>query len=225
MITHAMLTGKNDSHLATLNGHHRLQPEAILAFQAMQQTAAQNGFNLQPASTFRDFERQRLIWNGKFRGERPVIGNDGKALNVLTLHDGQRCEAILRWSAMPGASRHHWGSDLDIYDPDLLPEGQKLQLEPWEYETDGYFAPLNMWLSKHMHEYGFYRPYVHDLGGVAAEPWHISYYPLARHAEKQLTADIIRAAWHGEDVAGSDWLCEHLPQLFTRFIKNVDGAE
>ncbi|MFC3394897.1 M15 family metallopeptidase [Brenneria rubrifaciens] len=224
MMTHAMLTGKSDTHLTTLSGHHRLHPETILAFQAMQRAAAQQGFALQPASTFRDFERQRLIWNGKFRGERPVLGNDGKPLNVLTLSEGERCQAILRWSAMPGASRHHWGSDLDIYDPTLLPEGEKLRLEPWEFEAGGYFAPLNAWLSQHMHEYGFYRPYAHDLGGVAAELWHISYYPLAQYAEGQLTSDIIRSAWQGEDIAGSDWLCEHLPYLFTRFIHNVDGA-
>ncbi|MCV9877888.1 M15 family metallopeptidase [Brenneria izbisi] len=224
MMTHAMLTGKSDSHLATLSGRHRLHPDTITAFQAMQQAAARAGFNLQPASTFRDFERQRLIWNGKFTGERPVIGHDGQPLDILTLNEGDRCKAILRWSAMPGASRHHWGSDLDIYDPDLLPEGKKLQLEPWEYEEGGYFSSLNVWLSEHMHEYEFYRPYAHDLGGVAAEPWHISYYPLAQYAEEQLTSEIIRSAWQGEDIEGSEWLCQHLPLLFTRFIHNVDGA-
>ncbi|MCL2893252.1 M15 family metallopeptidase [Brenneria tiliae] len=224
MITHAMLTGKNDSHLVTLSGHHRLQPEAVIAFQALQRAAEKDGFNLQPASTFRDFNRQRLIWNGKFSGERPVMDKQGRPLDILSLDEGDRCKAILRWSAMPGASRHHWGSDLDIYDPDRLPSGQKLQLEPWEYQQGGYFADLNDWLSEHMHEFGFYRPYEHDLGGVAAEPWHISYYPLAQYAEKQLTSGIILSAWQGEEIAGYHWLCEHLPQLFTRFIHNVDGA-
>ncbi|RLM27863.1 peptidase M15 [Brenneria alni] len=224
MITHAMLTGKNDSHLVTLSGHHRLQPEAVLAFQALQRAAEKDGLTVQPASTFRDFNRQRLIWNEKFRGERPVMGKHGQPLDILSLDDGERCKAILRWSAMPGASRHHWGSDLDIYDPTRLPEGERLQLEPWEYEHGGYFADLNAWLSEHMHEFGFYRPYEHDLGGVAAEPWHISYYPLAQHAEKQLTSGIILSAWQGEDIAGFNWLCQHLPHLFTRFIHNIDGA-
>ena len=44
---------------------------------------------------------------------------------------------ILRWSALPGGSRHHWGTEIDIFDPDLLPQGQSLQLEPWEYESGG----------------------------------------------------------------------------------------
>lgn len=67
-----------------------------------------------------------------------------------------------------------------MYDPSLLPEGQKLQLEPWEYEEGGYFAPLNQWLTAHMAEFGFYRPFTEDSGSVAVEPWHLSYHAGAR---------------------------------------------
>ena len=127
MMTPATLTGKSDQHLVALQGRHRLQPEAVTAFRALQQAAKTAGFNLQPASTFRDFERQRQIWNGKFRGERPVMDVNSQPLDVLSLDEGERCEAILRWSAMPGSSRHHWGSDLDSDDPDLLSAGRSLQ--------------------------------------------------------------------------------------------------
>ncbi|KAA8999965.1 M15 family metallopeptidase [Affinibrenneria salicis] len=224
MITPAMLTGQSVQHLAPLCGAHRLQPAAVTAFLALRQAAAAAGFDLQPASTFRDFERQRLIWNGKFRGERPVLDEHSRPLDVLTLHEGARCEAILRWSAMPGASRHHWGSDLDIYDPSRLPDGQRLQLEPWEYEDDGYFAPLNVWLTQHMADYDFYRPFARDRGGVAAEPWHISYRPLAREAASRFTPAVLLNAWRDQDVAGSAWLSAHLPALFARFIHNTDEA-
>ncbi|MCZ8486094.1 D-alanyl-D-alanine carboxypeptidase family protein [Vibrio lentus] len=27
----------------------------------------------------------------------------------------QKLSAILRWSALPGASRHHWGCDFDVF--------------------------------------------------------------------------------------------------------------
>lgn len=222
MMTHAMLTGKSRAHLAPLVGAHSLQPEAIDAFLALQQAAARAGFNLQPASTFRDFERQRQIWNQKFNGERPLLDKNSLPLDALTLEIPARCEAILRWSALPGASRHHWGTELDIYDPSLLPAGQRLQLEPWEYEADGYFAALSAWLSANMVTYGFYRPFAHDRGGVAVEPWHISYAPLATLAAQQLTPAVIAAAWQDEDVAGHDWLCGHLPEIYTRFIGNID---
>lgn len=101
MMTSAMLTGKSDQHLVALDGRHRLQPEAVTAFLALQLAAKTAGFNLQPASTFRDFERQRQIWNGKFRGERPIMDANSQPLDVSSLDEGDRCEAILRWSAMP----------------------------------------------------------------------------------------------------------------------------
>lgn len=224
MITAAMLTGQDDRHLAVLSGNHRLQPEAVSAFREMQVAAQQAGFNLQPASTFRDFARQQTIWNEKFQGLRPTMDKMSQPLDLSELNDEQRCLAILRWSAMPGASRHHWGTDLDIYDPDLLPEGQKLQLEPWEYEQNGYFYPLTCWLTANMNRYGFYRPFVHEKGGVAAEPWHLSYYPLAQQAEHLLTPALLLSVWQDKDIAGYSWLAAHLEQIFERYINNIDGV-
>lgn len=217
-LTPQMLTGRSTEHLMVLTGNHRLQPQAVEAFQAMQQAAKVAGFDLQPASTFRDFYRQLAIWNGKFRGERPVLDKESQPIDISQLDDAARCEAILRWSALPGASRHHWGSDLDIYDPSLLPAEAKLQLEPWEYQTGGYFYPLTQWLSAHMAEFGFYRPFSEESGGVAVEPWHLSYRPLAVTAAQLLTPKILLEAWQAEDVAGSEWLTRHLPMIFSRFI-------
>lgn len=224
MITPEMLTGRSTDHLAPLSGNHRMQPAAVAAFLAMQQAAHAAGFNLQPASTFRDFERQQAIWNGKFYGERPVLDKDSRPIDITPLSDAERCEAILRWSALPGASRHHWGSDLDVYDPALLPEGQKLQLEPWEYEQGGYFYPLNQWMTEHMAEFGFYRPFTEEGDGVAVEPWHLSYRPLAQEAEHLLTPALLLAAWKDKDIAGAQWLEAHLPAIFSRFIR-AEGKE
>ncbi|EFE95753.1 M15 family metallopeptidase [Serratia odorifera] len=218
MITAEMLTGRSTAHLAPLVGNHRLQPQAVTAFVAMQQAAQRAGFDLQPASTFRDFDRQLAIWNGKYCGERPVLDRNSQPISVAPLSPAERCEAILRWSALPGASRHHWGSDLDVYDPTLLPPGKKLQLEPWEYEQGGYFHGLNQWLSAHMTEFGFYRPFTEDGDGVAVEPWHLSYRPLAQEAEHLLTPALLLAAWQDREVAGAEWLERHLPAIFSRFI-------
>lgn len=219
MITDEMLTGRSDAHLVKLPGSpHRLQQQAAEAFSSMQQAARAAGFDLQPASTFRDFERQQAIWNGKFRGERPVLDQQSQPVEVSALSVSARCELILRWSALPGASRHHWGSDLDIYDPTLLPAGSKLQLEPWEYETDGYFAALNQWITANMTEFCFYRPFAVDRGGVAVEPWHLSYRPLAQLCAAQLTPEVLINSWQGKDVAGADWVVAHLATIFPRFI-------
>lgn len=224
MITLECLTGRSIEHLACLSGNHRLQPAAVNAFIKLQTAAKLAGFNLQPASTFRDFARQQMIWNEKFAGIRQVMDAQSQPMDISGLDDGQRCCAILRWSAMPGASRHHWGTDLDIYDPDLLPEGQKLQLEPWEYQENGYFHQLTLWLTANMNIYGFYRPFLHDRRGVAAEPWHLSYYPLAQEAERQLTPQTLLASWENQDIAGYDWLSRNIDSIFKRYITNIDGV-
>ncbi|KAA1186364.1 M15 family metallopeptidase [Photorhabdus heterorhabditis] len=218
MTTANMLTGLTTEHLVSLSGNHQLQPEAAKAFLSMQQAAASAGFNLQPASTFRDFQRQQTIWNGKFRGKRPVLDENSQPMDITPLTEGELCKAILRWSALPGASRHHWGTELDIYDPTMLPENQKLQLEPWEYEKDGYFEPLTHWLTENMAHFGFYRPFVGN-SGIAYEPWHISYRPLSEQLEKLLTEQILLDVWQHHDIAGIDWLSANLPYLFENYLR------
>lgn len=222
MIDTEMLTGQSTAHLVNF-GQHRLHPQALSAFQSMQQQAALAGFNLQPASTFRDFTRQQAIWNDKFNGKRPVLDANSQPIDISLFTPEQRCLAILRWSALPGASRHHWGSDLDIYDPDLLPANQKLRLEPEEYENGGYFSELTLWLTENMAKYGFYRPFQQDLGGVAIEPWHLSYRPLAERYEQLLTPDVLLNAWQGKEIAGYEWLKNHLSQVFVEFINPSRG--
>lgn len=227
MMTPLMLTGQTDGHLVTLGhssarGSHRLQPQAADAFSAMQQAARFSGFDLQPASSFRDFDRQLAIWNGKFSGQRPLLDKDSRPLDALALDEGSRIHAILHWSALPGASRHHWGSDLDIYDPGRLPADQALRLEPAEYLPGGYFADLSAWLDQHMAVYGFYRPYGHYRGGVAIEPWHLSYRPLSQLAERLLTPAMLLASWQQVEVAGAGWVAPRLTQLFQQYISNVD---
>lgn len=221
MITTSVLTGCSTDHLVTVTGHHRLQSPAAKAFLSMQQAAKEAGFDLQPASTFRDFKRQQTIWNEKFNGKRPVLDQQSQPINIHDLNTEQRCKAILRWSALPGTSRHHWGSDLDIYDPSLLPAGKKLQLEPWEYEAGGYFSPLNQWINDHMAKFSFYRPFAQDKGGVAVEPWHLSYAPLSAQAENLLTPALLLDAWQGKEIAGREWLTENLTMIFSRFIRTT----
>ncbi|MEO3987890.1 M15 family metallopeptidase [Plesiomonas shigelloides] len=219
----ACLTGKDRAHLSAFNERHALHYAALPAFLALQQAAARSGFNLQPASSFRDFSRQQLIWNSKYHGQRRVHDDAGNNVDVLQLAPLERCRKILRWSALPGASRHHWGTEIDVYDPDALPAGTALQLEPWEYQPGGYFSELSAWLDEHLAHYDFCRPFLHDHGGVAAEPWHISYHPVAEKLAEQLTPALLLEAWEHEDIAGSDTLQAHLPALFRRYVQNLPG--
>ena len=46
-----------------------------------------------------------------------------------------RVETILLWSALPGASRHHWGSDIDVADGHVMARGYQPQLVVGEYRA------------------------------------------------------------------------------------------
>ncbi|CAD6511567.1 M15 family metallopeptidase [Candidatus Profftia tarda] len=219
MITNEMLTGQSSEHLTILYGKHLLQPKAAEAFLKLQKAAKNDGFNLQPVSTFRNFARQQMIWNMKFTGKRVILDAKGRPLNITTLKDRELCYSILYWSALPGASRHHWGTDIDIYDPNLLLKKQKLHLELWEYLEGGSQYPLNQWLSDNMIIFGFYRPFNgNKQPGVALEPWHISYKPLASLIEDKITEEVLHKTWQGQYIAGSKWLIPNLTEVCSRFI-------
>lgn len=221
-----ILTGTSREHLVALpnelSPYHALQAEAVAAFLALQTAAKRAGFNLQPASSYRDFERQKQIWNGKFAGERKVHDDAGQALDLSGMDDWQKCQAILRWSAVPGASRHHWGTELDIFDPDLLPQGKTLQLEPWEYQTGGYFQKLTNWLLANAESYGFFFPFIEqEEKRIGVEPWHISYFPIAEHYERSFSAEILQRAWEGETLLGKACLIAHLDDIFEHYILSL----
>ena len=219
-MTQDQLLGLDESHLILVGrGPHRLTAATAAAFNDMQVAAAYEGFNLQAASSWRGFERQLAIWNGKWRGERPLLDADNQPLDALQLDDMERLHAILRWSALPGTSRHHWGTDLDIYDPDCLPVGTRLALEPWEYEAGGWFADLGEWLGDHMADFGFFLPYAKPLDaaqGVAYEPWHISFAPES--GEQRLDPDALALCLQQADIEGKACILSHLDEILARYV-------
>ena len=188
----------------------------------MRAAAAREGLDLVPFSSFRDFDRQLAIWNAKARGERELRGADGQLLDALQLDDEARVAAILCWSALPGASRHHWGTDFDVMDAAALPPGYRLQVVPEEYAPEGVFGRLNAWLDAHAAEFGFYRPYTLWRGGVQPEPWHLSHAALAAAALQQFSIDILDEALARVELEGRVAVQRRLPEILTRYVTNVD---
>lgn len=219
------LTGQVASHVAPVPGQAcLLHPAAAQAWLALQAAAAADGLQLQAVSGFRDFDRQRQIWNGKCRGERPLLDGQCRPLDALALTPQQRVAAVLGWSALPGASRHHWGSDLDVIDAAALPPGQSASLLPVDYASGGVFERLGQWLDRGAAEdFGFFRPYARDRGGVQPEPWHLSWAPLAVPALQALTPDCLAAALRGADLEDLDVVLAQLPQLHARFVCAVES--
>ena len=123
---------------------------------------------------------------------------------------------------MPGASRHHWGTDFDVMDLAALPAGYRIQVVPAEYRPGGPFHGLTTWLDAHMHAYGFFRPYSSDRGGVSPEPWHLSHAPVAQRAQLALSVDGLRAVLAASDIEGKDAVLATLDQNFRRYVLDVD---
>jgi len=217
------LTGRSREHLTELSDPRcSLHKEAAVPFLAMRAAAAVDGIDLVAFSSFRDFERQLTIWNEKFRGLRPMQDRLGRALNVGALSPAERVGAILWWSALPGTSRHHWGTDFDVMDLATLPAGYRVQVTPAEYQAGGPFHRLTNWLDRHMHAFGFYRPYATDRGGVSPEPWHLSYAPVALRAERALSVTGLRGVLAASEIEGKDEVLALLDANFQRYVVDVD---
>ena len=220
------VTGRARTHIVDLEQPPcGLHYEAAASLLAMHDAAARDGIDLVPVSSYRDFARQATLWNRKWRGERPLYDRSGRLLDHATLREPDLVDAILCWSAIPGGSRHHWGSDLDVIDVAAMPQGYQVQLLPGEYAADGIFARLTAWLDVNMHRYGFFRPFASDRGGAAVEPWHLSYAPVAALALEELSLPVLRRALVESDVLGKAHVLERLPEIYTRFILAVDRPE
>jgi LAS superfamily LD-carboxypeptidase LdcB len=198
-----------------------LHPQAAAALLALRSAARQEGIDLQPVSGFRDFLQQLAIWNGKFHGTRALLSVDSRPIRASELTEAERVAAIMVWSALPGASRHHWGSDCDVIDRNALEGGARVELLSTDYARGGRYARLSAWLSERAHDFGFFRPYDRDRGGVQPEPWHLSFAPVAGPALAALDVDLLTEALGGVELAGSEAVVAQLPQLYTRYVTAV----
>jgi zinc D-Ala-D-Ala carboxypeptidase len=80
-----------------------------------------------------------------------------------------RALKILEFSAMPGSSRHHWGTDMDLNNLTN------------EYFDTSAGKKIYDWLTQHASTYGFCQPYsAGRTKGYHEEKWHWTYMPLSK---------------------------------------------
>lgn len=225
MLNALELTGRARTHVCQLDElNAALHRDAVNPFLDMRAAAAHEGIDIAVASSFRDFNAQLRIWNKKFSGERTLYDAQGAPLEYASLNEAQIVEAILSWSALPGASRHHWGTEIDVIDRATLgPEG-RYELLPQEAEPGGVFYRLHQWLDANIARFGFYRPYDSYRGGVNPEAWHLSYAPVSMRALQLVTLDVLREAVAGADLLGKDLVLEQLASIAQRYVFNVAPA-
>jgi hypothetical protein len=204
VLTKAELMGRIDAarHPAfTVIGDARLRKPAAEAFLRLRAAAAADGITLRILSSTRTFDDQRGIWIRKWKAS-PVTDPAGRALGIMT------------YSSMPGTSRHHWGTDIDL---------NSLSSRWFNDTAEG--RRVYDWLTRRAPEFGFCQPYTakgpHRPTGYAEEKWHWSYRPLSsvfltQYLEKIKVTDITGFAGSataaqvrsiGDFVAGVDPQC------------------
>lgn len=173
-----------DSKYASRAGMY-MRKDAYLKFKEMHEAAKKDGIKLMIKSATRNFNAQKAIWEGKWNGKRKLEGGISAPQKYPRAKD--RASKILEWSSMPGTSRHHWGTDIDLnaFVNSYFEKGQGLK----EYE----------WLSTYAGQFGFCQPYSpkgkNRPAGYNEEKWHWSFLPVAmpltQLAESDLSNDMI----------------------------------
>ena len=220
MSVHLELSGKTQRHICYVpeletKVHHRV----VAPLLQLKEESHRHGFDLCVASGFRSYERQEAIWNNKTSGKTPLLDQNGHPLETQSLSTQELIHAICYWSAIPGISRHHWGSDMDVYDKNALPANYKLQMIPQEVEKGGLFAPLHDWLDDYMnHSHDFFRPYDGENCDVSPERWHLSFHPVAKTYQKYITLDYFSNLIEEASFNLKETVFIHKEELFRRFI-------
>ena len=185
---------------------------------SLSREASANGFELRLESAYRTFEKQLSIWNRKARGELPLLSEMGERME-RPKDEEELMYAILTWSALPGASRHHLGTDLDVVDANACPEGYEVQLTP--DECTGMFGKFHEFLDAAFAAdgaFGFNRVFVPGRGKIKPELWHIAHLPTSRRLLDSFSLEALRDIYREIDIACKRVILARLDKLAEDFI-------
>jgi LAS superfamily LD-carboxypeptidase LdcB len=178
-----------------------LRKEAHDAFVEMRKAALADGIDIKIVSGYRSFDRQAAIFERKYL----KYTDDGmEPLDAI--------EKIIEYSTIPGTSRHHWGTDVDLIDGNPSVDGDVLVAS--KFGTDGPFEKFKLWMDENSEKFDYYLVYTNNpkRRGFKYEPWHYSYAPLSRPMLKTFRLKNILKQLKAEDFLGSD-------DLTTEFVK------
>ena len=183
-----------------------LREAAHDAFLKMKKAAYSDGIDIKIVSSYRSFDRQAAIF------ERKYISYTDKGMEPLAAID-----KIIEYSTIPGTSRHHWGTDIDIIDGYRKVDGDVLV--PSKFEAGGPFEDFKKWMDENSKKFDFYLVYTDEpkRKGFKYEPWHYSYAPLSVPMLTEFRGKNITILLKEEDFLGS----EHFTTGFIRdYIRN-----
>jgi D-alanyl-D-alanine carboxypeptidase len=178
-----------------------LRKAAAKAFVQMALAARADGIELRVVSALRTFQQQKAIWDAKWNGR--TSGYE----HFPTLDPITRAKGVLAFSSIPGTSRHHWGTDIDInsVEPDHFKQGRGLK--------------VYQWLQKNGAKYGFCQTYAGKSQGRLGyedEAWHWSYMPLSADFLKRYLAFVshgkVLSGFAGAKVMDPQWVLREYVQ-------------
>lgn len=191
------LLGKGNPDLTGDTYTSKMNKEARIAFEKMKTAALKDGINIEVVSAYRSFQKQKNIFENKYKR----FINEG-------LSPIQSVEKIIEYSTIPGTSRHHWGTDIDIIDANY--PKPKSVLEEENFYGNGPYCHLKNWMDRHSESYGFYEVYTKNPNrkGVKYEPWHFSYAPVSKPMLKEYQKLDIKRILKEEKILGHECFTE-----------------
>ena len=205
-----ILQGKTSKHL--VGDSILLERETFKAFEKLRNAALNDGLKIKIVSGHRDFERQTLIWNSKFI----------KFTKEFKLTPEEAINEIIRFSTVPGTSRHHWGTEIDIIDEEYKNEKNPLISE--KFESGGVFNKLKRWMDLNSEKFGFYLTYTNNKfrKGFEYEPWHYSYKPISKNFLSEFKKNNISKLILDLDIMGKEYFTK---EFIERYInENILGV-
>ena len=170
-----------------------LREDAYNAFIDMREAARSEGIEIKVVSSYRSFDRQKAIFERKFQqfteeGLAPI----------------EAIDKIIEYSTIPGTSRHHWGTDIDIIDGNVKTDGDVLV--PEKFQAGGPYAKLEEWMDTYATSFDFHLVYTDTPGrrGFKYEPWHYSFAPLSIPMLTQFRKKNIMELLLEEDLEGTE---------------------
>ena len=175
--------------------------------------AKKNGFSPYVASSYRNYDHQKRIWDNKYV----------KFTQQQKLSPSQAIQKIILYSTIPGTSRHHWGTDFDIIDAAKGIVDNPLNEK--HFNKNGVYHNFKLWMNENAESFGFYEVYTNDKNrkGFNYEPWHFSYLTTSCEMLREYINRNIISQIQSSNIKGSEYLtADFLNKYYSENIMDIN---
>ncbi|MGV6829332.1 MAG: M15 family metallopeptidase [Flavobacteriales bacterium] len=203
--TLSQLIGKGNPDIIGTSYTSKMHREAKKAFLKMKTEAQKEHIKIEVVSAYRSFERQKQIFENKYS---------------KYIHQGltptKAIAKIIEYSTIPGTSRHHWGTDLDLIDAQV-PKPKSVLQAP-HFHGNGVFCKFKQWMNTNAHRFGFYLVYTDKptRKGFKYEPWHYSYAPVSKPMLNAYRKLNLKEILQNEKITGSNYFTDSFIEKYRK---------